>query len=132
MNRRRLDILQQDPTTRYSAQGVIAIDNVLIDREGYLIPDASKLWDHADQRCKIAQNYLFVNYTCTSGNHYPWQFRRWCCAALCECYDKPFVTRTEQCIELIDWVCDQNIPDDFTFDCYSPARRFSNHTSSVN
>src|SRR3954452_573571 len=30
LNRRRLDLLQQDPSTRYSEQGVIAIDNTLV------------------------------------------------------------------------------------------------------
>ena len=32
--------LQEDPSTRYSDQGVIPIDNTLIDRDGMLIPDA--------------------------------------------------------------------------------------------
>src|SRR5512139_3609304 len=31
-NQRRLDLLQKDPSTRYSDQGVIPIDNTLIDR----------------------------------------------------------------------------------------------------
>src|SRR4051812_41125146 len=39
LNRRRLEQLQTDPTTRYSDQGVIPIDNTLIDRDGQLIPD---------------------------------------------------------------------------------------------
>src|SRR3954452_22508349 len=65
LNLRRLGLLQKDPSTRYSDQGVIPIDNTLIDREGQLIPDAGWYWDHADERHKIAQDYLFVNYTCT-------------------------------------------------------------------
>jgi len=58
LNRRRLDLLQKDPTTRYSDQGVIPIDNTLIDRDGQLIPDAGWYWDHAEQRNNIAQDYL--------------------------------------------------------------------------
>src|SRR5512143_1390218 len=42
LNRRRLELLQKDPTTRYSDQGVIPIDNTLIDRDGLLIPDAAR------------------------------------------------------------------------------------------
>ena len=38
LNQRRLDELQKDPATRYSDQGVIAIDNTLIDRDGLYIP----------------------------------------------------------------------------------------------
>ena len=33
LNSERLEWLQHDPSTRYSAQGVIAIDNVLVDHE---------------------------------------------------------------------------------------------------
>ena len=57
LNERRLDQLQKDPSTRYSDQGVIPIDNTLSDREGLLIPDAGWYWDHADERYKIAQDY---------------------------------------------------------------------------
>src|SRR5512144_2120714 len=40
LNKQRLERLQEGPTTRYSDQGVIPIDNTLIDRDGLLIPDA--------------------------------------------------------------------------------------------
>lgn len=76
LNRLRLQWLQKDPSTRYSAQGVIALDNVLIDHDGKLIEDTGFFWDHADQRYKIAHDYLIVNYVCTSGKHYPLEFRR--------------------------------------------------------
>src|SRR5438105_7757596 len=76
LNQRRLEELQTDPSTRYSDQGVIPIDNTLIDRDGKLIPDAGWYWDHAEERYKIAQDYLFANYVCTSGKHYPLEFRQ--------------------------------------------------------
>ena len=50
VNERRLDILQQEVSTRYSAHGVIPIDNVLIEHDGKLIEDVGWFWDHADQR----------------------------------------------------------------------------------
>ena len=37
LNRRRLEWLQKDPSTRYSDQGVIPLDNTWIDRDGLLI-----------------------------------------------------------------------------------------------
>jgi hypothetical protein len=40
LNQLRLDWLQRDPSTRYSEQGVIPPDNVLIDHDGKLIEDA--------------------------------------------------------------------------------------------
>src|SRR5947199_7438615 len=52
VNRRRLDFLQEEPSTRYSPQGVIPIDNTLIDHCGQLIEDAGWFWDHAEERYK--------------------------------------------------------------------------------
>ena len=61
LNQRRLDWLQQDPSTRYSAHGVIAIDNTLIDHTGKWIEEVGYFWDHADQRYKVAHDYLIAN-----------------------------------------------------------------------
>ena len=91
---RRLERLQKDPSTRYSDQGVIPIDNTLIDRDGMLIPDAGWFWDHAEERNKIAQDYLFVNYVCTSGKHYPLEFRLFRKEEVCEALKEPFRNHT--------------------------------------
>ena len=76
INQRRLEVLQDDPSTRYCQQGIIPIDNTLIDHAGEMIEDAGWFWDHAEERYKIAHDYLFVNYVCTNGKHYPLEFRR--------------------------------------------------------
>lgn len=127
LNRRRLHLLQQDPDTRYSTQGVLAIDNTLIDREGQLIPDAAWFWDHAEDRYKIAQDYLFLNYVCTSGKHYPVAFHRFVTEAQCQADGRTFVNHTKLCIALIDATCDQQIPGDFTFDSYFTNAEILNH-----
>src|SRR5579871_2016366 len=75
LNDRRLQWLQRHPTTRYSSRGVIALDNTLIDHEGKLIEDVGWYWDHADQRYKIAHDYGIANYVCSSGAHYPIDWR---------------------------------------------------------
>ena len=49
LNDRRLAWLQDNPKTRYSPHGVIAIDNTLVDHSGKLIEDVGWLWDHAQQ-----------------------------------------------------------------------------------
>jgi hypothetical protein len=64
-NLHRINWLQSNPKTQFSTQGVIPIDNVLVDHSGKLIEDAGYFWDHADQRYKIAHDYLIVNYVCT-------------------------------------------------------------------
>ena len=62
--------------TRYSARGVIAIDNTLMDQTGKLIEDVGWFWDHADERYVIAHDYEIANYVCPSGRHYPMEWRR--------------------------------------------------------
>jgi hypothetical protein len=126
-NQRRLDYLQRDPATRYSAQGVIPIDNTLIDHHGEYIQDAGWFWDHAEEHYKIAHDYLFANYVCTSGKHYPLDFRRFQKADLCECLEVPFRDHTALCQELIDWVCAQDIPGIFAFDSYFTNAPILNH-----
>jgi hypothetical protein len=124
---RRLEELQKDPSTRYGEQGVIPIDNTLIDRDGLLIPDAGWYWDHAEERNKIAQDYLFANYVCTSGKHYPLEFRLFRKQEISEALNEPFRNHTALCCELIDWVCERKIPGDFAFDSYFTNAEILNH-----
>jgi uncharacterized protein YndB with AHSA1/START domain len=132
LNERRLEQLQEDPSTRYSDRGVIPIDNTLIDREGMLIPDAGWYWDHAEDRYKIAQDYLFINYVCTSGKHYPLEFRLFRKEEVCNALKQPFRNHTALCCELIDWVCRRDIPGDFTMDSYFTNAEILNHIHGKN
>ena len=63
--------LAEELAKRFEDAGVAAIIYTDIDRDGMLIPDAGWYRDHAEQRNKVAQDYLFINYVCTSGKHYP-------------------------------------------------------------
>ena len=130
LNRRRLAWLQRDPSTRYSAQGVIALDNVLIDHDGKRIEDVGWFWDHAEHRHKIAHDYLIANYVCTAGSggkHYPLQFRRFIKREQCELKGQPFVDHNELFRQRVDWVIEQQIPGDFTFDCWFTHAANLNH-----
>jgi hypothetical protein len=113
-----LERLQKDPSTRYSDQGGIPIDNTLMDRDGMLILDAGWYWDHAEKWNKIAQDCLFINYVCTSGKLYPLEFRLFHKQEICEALGEPFRSHTALCCELIDWVCERQVPGDFAMDCY--------------
>jgi len=53
---RRLAWWQGDPKTRYSARGVMAIENTLVDHAGKLIEDVGWFWDHANARYLIAHD----------------------------------------------------------------------------
>ena len=127
LNERRLAWLQQEERTRYSDEGVIALDNVLIDHEGKFIEDVGWIWDHAEERYKIAHDYLFANYVCSGGVHYPLHFRRFKKRDRCEATGEKFVDHTELFIELLDWVCERKIPGIFTFDSFFTNARILNH-----
>ena len=127
LNEQRLAWLQKDSSTRYTDRGVIAIDNVLIDHDGKFIKDAGWFWDHADQRNKIAHDYLFANYVCSSGKHYPLEFRRFRKREQCEATGEEFFDHTKLCCQLVDWVCQREIPGDFTFDSYFTNAEILNH-----
>ena len=127
LNEKRLAWLQKDSSTRYTERGVIPVDNVLIDHDGKFIKDAGWFWDHADQRNKIAHDYLFVNYVCASGKHYPLEFRRFRKREQCEATGEEFFDHTKLCCQLVDWVCQRKIPGDFTFDSYFTNAEILNH-----
>jgi hypothetical protein len=130
LNQRRLDLLQSDSSTRYTKNGVIAIDNTLIDHHGKLIEDVGWFWDHAEQRHLIAHDYLIANYVCASGKHYPLEFRRFRKKETCLAHGTPFKNHTVLCKELVDWVVEQGIPGDFTFDSYFTNAEILNHIAS--
>jgi hypothetical protein len=130
MNERRLELLQQDPSMRYHEQGVIAIDNVLIDHAGKLIEDVGWFWDHAEERHKIAHDDLFANYVCSSGKHYPLEFRRFKKREQCEATGQTFENHNVLVRQLIDWVVERQIPGDFTFDSYFTHAENLNHIHS--
>lgn len=127
LNERRLELLQKDPATRYQDQGVIAIDDVLIDHDGKFIEDVGWFWDHAEDRHKIAHDYLFINYVCSSGKHYPLEFRRFKKREQCEATGDKFQDHGVLFRQLVDWVCARNIPGDFTFDSYFTSAENLNH-----
>ncbi len=130
LNARRLELLQEDPATRYANHGVIALDDVLIDHDGKLIKDVGWFWDHAEDRHKIAHDYLFANYVCPTGQHYPLEFRRFKKRDQCEATGEQFEDHGRLFRQLVDWVCDRQIPGDFTFDIYFSSAEDLNHIHS--
>ena len=146
LNQQRLAWLQRDPQTRYAPSGVIPIDNTLVDHAGKLIEDVGYFWDHAEQRHKIAHDYLIANYVCPSGKHYALDFRRFRKRADCEAERArlaaqaggvaateeeqrlaTFKSHTVLCCELVDWVVREQIPGTFTFDSYFTNAPVFNH-----
>jgi len=147
LNERRLAWLNRDPQTRYSERGIIPIDNTLVDHAGKLIEDVGYYWDQAEQRHKIAHDYLIANYVCPSGKHYALDFRRFrkredcaaqavglaartgglAAASEAELRLATFKSHTALCCELVDWVVGRQIPGTFTFDIYFTNAPVLNH-----
>ena len=129
LNEHRLAWLQGHSSTRYSARGVIAIDNTLVDHSGEMIEDVGWFWDHADRRHLMAHDYVIANYVCTSGKHYPLEFRRFRKRAACAEDEpaSPFKNHTHLFKELVDWVVEREIPGDFAFDSYFSSAESLNH-----
>jgi len=118
LNERRLELMQQASDTRYSERGVIAIDDTLIDHSGKFIKDVGYFWDHAEERSKLAHDYLIANYVCESGKHYALEFRRFKKLEQCQATGEEFKSHTQLFRELVDFVCQRRIPGVFTFDSY--------------
>jgi DDE superfamily endonuclease len=147
LNELRLAWLQEDAQTRYAPSGVIPIDNTLVDHSGKLIEDVGYFWDHAEQRHKIAHDYLIANYVCPSGKHYALNFRRFRKRADCEAQQvrltaqpggvaqaaaeaqrlATFKSHPVLCCELVDEVVEQQIPGTFAFDSYFTNAPIGNH-----
>ena len=41
-----------------------------------MIEDMGWFWNHADRPYLIVHDYVIANYVCSSGKHYPLEFRR--------------------------------------------------------
>ena len=76
LHRQRLAWLQREPSPRYASSGILPIDTTLVDHAGKLIEDVGYFWEHAEQRHKIAHDYLIVNYVGPWGKHEALDFRR--------------------------------------------------------
>jgi hypothetical protein len=131
LNLQRIQWLQQSPDTRFSAQGVIPIDNVLVDHTGKLIQDVGYFWDHAEQRYKIAHDYLIINYVCASGKHYPLEFYRFVKREPCESQGIEFRDHNVLFRQLVDWAVENEVLGDFTFDSWFTHKDNLNHIHAL-
>ena len=130
LNQKRLQWLQKSPDTHYSKQGVIPIDNVLIDHSGKYIEDVGYFWDHAEQRYKIAHDYIIADYVCTSNKHYPLEFYRFIKQEQCQQQKIPFVDHHQYFRHLVDWVVGNGIPGAFAFDNWFTNAANLNHINA--
>jgi hypothetical protein len=132
MNDKRIEWLQQFDDMKYHERGVIALDDVLLDKSGKFIPDSGTFWDHSEQRYKHAQDLIIINYVHPeSKKHYPLEFRRFKKADQCEWTGEEFKKMTTLSIELIDWCHSHDVLGTFTFDSFYTCAEIQNHINSL-
>ena len=132
MNQARIDWLQQFDDTKFHERGIIALDDVLIDKSGTLIPDSGTFWDHSEERYKHAQDYIIINYVHPfSKKHYPLYFKRFKKEDQCEWTGEQFKKMTTLAIELIDECHENGVFGCFTFDSFYTCSELQNHINSL-
>jgi hypothetical protein len=73
---------------------------------------------------------VIVDYICTSGKHYPLEFRRFVKREDCQERQITFRDHNQLFRELIDWVITQGIPGEFTFDSWFTNAENLNHINA--
>jgi hypothetical protein len=132
MNEKRIEWLQQFDDMKFHERGVIAIDDVLLEKSGKSIPDSGTFWDHSEERFKHAQDLIIVNYVHPfSKKHYPLDFKRFKKESQCEWTGEEFKKMTALCIELIDWCQAKDVLGTFTFDSFYTCAEIQNHINSL-
>jgi len=132
LNAARLVWLQQFEETKFRQDGVIALDDVLLEKTGKHIEDVGYLHDHAQKRTILAHDVLFANYVDPkSGKHYPLDFRRFKKEDQCESEEVDFKKQTELFRELVGWCHDSCIPGTFVFDSHYSSKENLNYINSL-
>lgn len=132
VNKARIDWLQQFDDTKFHERGIIAIDDVLIEKTGKYIKDSGTFWDHSEERYKHAQDLIIVNYVHPfSKKHYPLEFRRFKKENQCEWTGEEFKKMTTLTIELIDWCHENGVLGNFAFDSFYTCAEIQNHINSL-
>ena len=111
LNASRINWLQNNDTTCFHKNGIIALDDVLIEKAGSHIDDVGYMYDHAQGRTILAHDLLFANYVDpNSGKHYPLDFRRFKKESQCAEEEVDFKKQTELFRKLVSWCNDNSIP----------------------
>jgi hypothetical protein len=132
VNEARIHWLQAFDDTKFHDRGIIALDDVLIEKSGQLIKDSGTFWDHSEQRYKHAQDLIIINYVHPySRKHYALEYRRFKKADQCEWTGEEFKKMTELSIELIDFCHLNKVLGNFTFDSFYTCHEIQNHINSL-
>lgn len=132
LNDARIDWLQNNDTTCFNSRGIIALDDVLIEKTGTSIEDVGYLYDHTQKRTILAHDLLFVHYVnMKNGKHYPLEFRRFKKESQCTEEEVDFKKQTELFRELVGWCNQHSVPGTFVFDSHYSSNEDLNYINSL-
>ena len=132
LNEERITWLQNFDDMKFHERGIIALDDVLLEKSGKSIKDSGTFWDHSDSRYVHAQDLIIINYVHpTSRKHYPLEFRRFKKEEQCQWTSEEFKKMTQLSIELIDWCHEKGVLGTFTFDSFYSSAEILNHINSL-
>ena len=130
VNRRRLELLQSTRETRWSWDGVVAIDDTLLPKTGRKIPGAGKLWDHNSGSYVHAQCLVTSHYV-DPDKDYPIGFRPYFKHDSREAKRYGFKTKMDLAMELVD-ECEKLgvAAENYVFDSWYLSQRLAEHIES--
>lgn len=132
LNEERIAWLQNFDDMKFHERGIIAIDDVLIEKSGKHIKDSGTFWDHSESRYMHAQDLIIINYVHPkSGKHYPLEFRRFKKEEQCQWTSEEFKKMTELSLELLDGCHEKGVLGTFTFDSFYSSSEILNHIDGL-
>jgi hypothetical protein len=130
LNRQRLRMLQESPGTRWKPNGVVGIDDTLVDKSGKLIPGAGKFYDHVDSCYKHAQCIVTSHYADWQVN-YPLGFRQYFKEDSKEAKEFGFKTKIRLACELVTESVELEVAaDTYVADSLYLCKEFADHVES--
>lgn len=131
LNKQRLVMLQEDSVTRWTASGVVCLDDTLIDKSGKFIPGAGHFYDHSHDCYKHAQNIVTSNYA-DEGVSYPLDFRQYYKEDSKEAEHYGFKTKILLACELVTEAVKNGVAaDTFVADSGFMCRELADHIKSL-
>ena len=115
VNELRLQLLQEHSETRWGKRGVIAIDDVIIEKTGRRIEGVGKLYDHSEGRFVYGHNLVTSHYA-DDRVQYPLDLRQYRKKDDPGITDSEFKTKIELAKELVDAAVARGVPGAFVFD----------------
>jgi len=127
VNGRRLELLQSTRATRWSWDGVVAIDDTLLPKTGRKMPGAGKLWDHNSGSYVHAQCLVTSHYV-DEEKDYPIGLRQYFKHDSREAERYGFKTKLELAMQLVD-ECERLgvAAENYVFDSWYLSRELAEH-----